>query len=108
MIEEINKKYKKYIIQPWGSVYIHSSVLKSYIMELITNWYKILWYDWIIFNKQWTLWPLLLIFDFCRKNNSYTEKNKLAIENIDNLIKTARKEWYNLDDLYVDIVFDNK
>lgn len=104
MIEEINKRYKNNIIKPWGSNYIHSSKLKYYIIELINNWYEILWYDWIIINKRWTLWPMSLIFDFCRKDYTAEERNNLALNNIDELFNKAIKEGFLMDDLYVDIV----
>ena len=102
MIEKINKKY---IIKSWNSNYIHNFILKEHIKELLKNWYEILWYDGIIINNEWTNWPLSLIFDFSRENYSINEKNNLAIKNIKELLKRTVKEWYNLNDLYVDIVY---
>lgn len=105
MLKVIQKKYSKYIAHPWVSNYIHYSALKDYLIDLINYWYEILWYDGIIIDEQWTLWPISLIFDFSRANYSFNEKNNLAIKNIDEILKKTKEEGYNLDNLYVDVVF---
>ena len=101
---KIKKKYISDIITPWWSDYIHFSVLKKFLQDIIDNWYEILWYDGIIVDKNWTLWPISLIFDFSRKEASKKKKNILALKNINTLYDEAKKEGYNLDNLYVDVV----
>lgn len=85
--------------------YIHFSIFELVLKHLINNWYEILWYDWIIIDDKWTLWPLSLIFDFSRWNNTFDEKNNLSLLNISKLYEIAKNEWYNLNNLYIDVVY---
>lgn len=106
MRDGIKDKYTQYIIQPWSVEYIHNSVFKDYVKDLIEWWYDILGYDWIIYNQKWTLSPLDLVFDFSRKKDlNMVQKNELALKWVDNLIKTAQEKQYVISDLYIDVVY---
>lgn len=94
----------KFIMQWEKWCYIHYSILKPLLNWLIKNWYEILWYDGIIIDNSWTLWPLWLIFDFSRKNYSPQEKNNFAIMNTNTLFEATKKYWYNMNNLYIDLV----
>ncbi len=105
MIKKIKKKYVKNKPNSLSSSYIHYSKLKEYIIDLVKNWYEILWYDWIIINKKGTIWPVSLIFDFSINNKEVIDKYNTIIQSIPDLIKKTKDEWYNLEDLYVDVIF---
>ena len=83
------------------------SKLREYLIYLISNWSIILWYDWLIITDKWTLWPLMLVFDFGRVWLWKDETNNLAIINVDELLERAISEGYDINNLYVDVVYKN-
>ncbi len=103
-----SKFTRLYNIEGQKYCYIHFTILKEVLEWLMENWYEILWYDGMIVNERWVEWPLSLIFDFSRKNYSVIERNKLALKNVDVLIKQTKEGWYDLNDLFVDLIIRNE
>lgn len=106
MIDKINLKYKDNIRKfTESSVTIQFSIFDEYIKDLINDWYIVLWYDVMIINDEWTLSPINLTFDFSRNINLSNEINELALTNLQNLNKKIKEGNYNIEEVYIYIVY---